>query len=85
MSTKIHPTYIPMLIMLTPSQYQVEVDPTSIICSKCFHQKNVNKNCFTECPGEGSQEEEVQQGCHDLAGILVKGREENATLIETFR
>ena len=63
-----------MMTLLTPSQCQIEVDPLSGISSKHFHQKDVNKNSFTECPGEGSQEEVVQQGCHNLAGILVKRR-----------
>ena len=61
------------MTLLTPSQCQIEVDPLSIISSKHFHQKDVNEDCFTECPGEGSQEEVVQQGCHNFAGILVKG------------
>ena len=55
---------------LTPSQCQIEVDPLSVICSKHFYQKNVHKDSFTQCPGEGGQEEVVQQGCYNLAGIL---------------
>ena len=45
---------------LTPSQCQIEVDPLSVICSKHFNQKYVNEDSFTECPGEGGQEEVVQ-------------------------
>ena len=63
-----------MVILLTPSQCQIEVDPLSGISSKHFHQKGVNEDSFTECPGEGSQKEVVQQGCHNLTSILVKGR-----------
>ena len=46
--------------LLTPSQCQIEVDPLSVICSKHFDQKDVNKDSFTHCPGEGGQEEVVQ-------------------------
>ena len=56
----------------TPSQCQIEVDPLLVICSKHSHQKDVNKDSFTQCPGEGGQEEVVQQGCHKFAGILAK-------------
>ena len=45
---------------LTPSQCQIEVDPLSVICSKHFNQKNVNEDSFTQCPGEGGQEEVVE-------------------------
>ena len=44
----------------TPSQCQIEVDPLSVICSKHFNQKDVNEDSFTQCPGEGGQEEVVQ-------------------------
>ena len=30
----------------------------------------------SQCPGECSQEDVVQYGCHDLAGILVDGWKE---------
>ena len=63
-----------VMTLLTPSQCQVEVDPLSLVGSKHFHQKDVNEDSFTECPGEGSQEEVVEQGCHNFAGILVNGR-----------
>ena len=55
---------------LTPSQCQIEVDPLFVIGSKHLHQKNVNEDCFTECPGEGGQKEVVQEGRHNFAGIL---------------
>ena len=48
-----------MKTLLTPSQRQIEVDPLSVICSKHFDQKDVNKDSFTQCPGEGGQEEVV--------------------------
>ena len=63
-----------MMTLLTPSECQIEVDPLSLVGSKHFHQKDVNEDSFTECPGEGSQEEVVQQGCHNFADILVNGR-----------
>ena len=65
-----------MLTLLTPSQCQIEVDPLFVIGSKNFDQKDVNEDSFTQCPGEGGQEEVVQQGSYNFAGILVKGRME---------
>ena len=61
-------------LRMTPSQCQVEVDPLSLIGSKHSRQKDVDEDSFTQCPGEGGQEDVVQQGCHNLAGILVKRR-----------
>ena len=57
-----------------PSQCQIEVDPLSLIGSKHSRQKDVDEDSFTQCPGEDGQEDVVQQGCHNLAGILVKRR-----------
>ena len=65
-----------MMPLLTPSQCQIEVDPLSVICSKHFNQKDVNENSFTQCPGEGGQEEVVKKGSYYFAGILGKGRME---------
>ena len=62
--------------LLTPSQCQIEVDPLFVIGSKNFDQKDVNEDGFTQCPGEGGQEEVVQQGSYNFAGILVIGRME---------
>ena len=45
---------------------------TFFVGSKHIHQKDVNEDSFTECPGEGSQVEVVQEDCHNLTGILVK-------------
>ena len=56
--------------MLTPSQCQIEVHPLFVIGSKHLHQKDVNEDSFTECPSEGGQEEVVQEGRHNFAGIL---------------
>ena len=64
------------MLLLTPSQCQVEINPLSVIGSKHLHNKDVDEDSFTQCPCECSQEEVVQQGCHDLAGILVEGRKE---------
>ena len=54
----------------TPSKGEIKVDPFSVVGSKHCLQKVVNEDSFTECPGEGGQEEVVQQGCHKLAGTL---------------
>ena len=54
----------------TPSQCQVDVEPFPVIGSKYFHKKVVNEDSFTQCPGEGSQEEVVQQGSDNFAGSL---------------
>ena len=54
------PNTVVCIIKLTPSQCQIEVDPLPVICSKHFNQKYVNENSFTQCPGEGGQEEVVQ-------------------------
>ena len=64
------------MLLLTPSQCQVEVDPLSVIGSKHLRYKDVDEDSFTKCPCEGSQEEVVQQGCHDRAGILADGRQD---------
>ena len=56
----------------TPSQCQIEVDPLLVIGSKHFHEKDVNEDSFTECPGEGGQEEVVQQSRDKLTGTLLR-------------
>ena len=61
-------------ILRTPAQSQIDVEPLSIIGSKHFHQQVINEHSFTERPGEGGQEEVVQQGCHKLAGYLYTMR-----------
>ena len=63
----------------TPSQCQIDVEPFSVIGSKYFHKKVVNEDSFTQCPGEGRQEEVVQQGSDKFAGSLnVANRQINA-------
>ena len=61
-----------VVVLLTPSQCQIEEDPLFIVCSKHFHQKEADEYSFTQCPGEVGQEEVVHEGCHNLAGSLVK-------------
>ena len=67
-------------MILTPSQCQIEVDPLFVIDSKHSHQKDVNEDSFTQCPGEGGQEEVVQQGCHKLTGTLAWRKIKHNTL-----
>ena len=72
-----------VVVLLTPSQCQIEEDPLLIVCSKHFHQKEADEYSFTQCPGEGGQEEVVHEGCHNLAGSLVK-RSEEKTLYTSY-
>ena len=58
------------MYILTPSQSQINAEPFFVIGSKNFNQQVINEHSFTERPGEGGQEEVVQQGCHKLAGSL---------------
>ena len=71
--------YTEVAVLLTPSQCQIEEDPLLIVCSKHFHQKEADEYSFTQCPGEGGQEEVVHEGCHNLAGSLVKRSEEQTS------
>ena len=61
-----------VVVLLTPSQCQIEEDPLFIVCSKHFHQKEADEHSFTQSSGEGGQEDVVHEGCHKLAGSLVK-------------
>ena len=67
-----------VVVLLTPSQCQIEEDPLLIVYSKHFHQKEADEYSFTQCPGEGGQEEVVHEGCHNFAGSLVKRSEKTS-------
>lgn len=51
--------------------HQVEVASARVLALKHLHQHDVELHPFQEHPGEGCQEEEMEQGREDCTGNLV--------------
>lgn len=51
---------------------QVEVLSPRVLALKHLNQHDVELHAFQEHPGEGCQEEEMEQGCEDRTGNLLR-------------
>lgn len=59
---------------------QVEVLSPGVFALKHLYQHDVELHPFQEHPGEGCQEEEMEQGSEDRTGNLVGGRKDGEDL-----